>query len=669
MEKNIIESIVIPETPKVLPNEKLHVYIPIATVDAKGIASYNEEDFDVIDGKVFLKVLPAGTTVTVNGQAVKIFDADTVMTETEADEKYLPKPKEEYSSYRNVVMKLYQKNRDTGETDTLTVLTNGTFGFTYVQATGGVNLALRKASDLDIDEQWNSSYPICVDKLSRAVKVGVTKNFDNLTDEEKYLAQAWLGLEDSLTKAEADEVYTEKTDSIESAATYRDYLETFNLGANTPLTGTSYTYTKNSDGTSYAVSCSNKSTCKIATIPSTYTVNNTTYPVTRLVANAFKNCPELLEVRIPDSVISVGANAFENCPKLQRVDFGNGLQTIGDSMFKSCGLKSIKIPETITSIGVNAFDGCTALTEIFMVSPTPPALADVSVFDNTPLAKIYVFPEYESTYKNAENWGPYADKIVADRLKLEFMFMSESLAKYCRDNFFPRINTAQQSRSVCELPLIVDKDRTTTMVIQNSNILGFNVVSSSGGYNFAIGVAPNSNIERRVDRATIGPTNIDRAIYYGITGRRRPTWASEGQEITYGNQVALNDEEKASVQAWLGVKKYYTHALIFHKSGSLSFTVDRITSEPTAYLNCTTPMAENLFCTNSKSIVLNGITDISGVKSGVGTLMATMTPYDDANGENSGVALSGVWINYSTGEVSQLTNFQVPFEQDVVTEI
>ena len=126
---------------------------------------------------------------------------------------------------------------------------------------------------------------------------------------------------------------------------------------------------------------------------------------------------------------------------------------------------------------------------------------------------------------------------------------------------------------------------------------------------------------------------------------------------------------KAKWAEWLGVKKYYTHALIFHKSGSLNFTVDRITSEPTAYLNCTTPMAENLFCTNSKSIVLNGINDPSGAKSGVGTLMATMAPYDDASEENSGVALSGVWINYSTGEVSQLTNFQVPFQEDVVSEI
>lgn len=116
------------------------------------------------------------------------------LTEETANEKYLPKPKEEYSSYRAVVMKLYQKNRDTGETDTLTVLMNGTFGFTYVQATGGANLAIAKAGETEIKEQWTGTRPICTDKLSLAVKVGVTKNTDTLTDEEKATAQTWLGV-------------------------------------------------------------------------------------------------------------------------------------------------------------------------------------------------------------------------------------------------------------------------------------------------------------------------------------------------------------------------------------------------------------------------------------------------------------------------------------------
>ena len=177
---------------------------------------------------------------------------------------------------------------------------------------------------------------------------------------------------------------------------------------------------------------------------------------------------------------------------------------------------------------------------------------------------------------------------------------------------------------------------------------------SNYGSTLMVAAASEAQVKAQSDTyKPIPPARLSYAIVQGLVA----------------NKLTLTDEQKEVAQTWLGVKKYYTHALIFHKSGSLNFTVDRITSEPTAYLNSTTPMADNLFCTNSKSIVLNGINDPSGAKSGVGTLMATMTPYADENGENSGVKLSGVWINYATGEVSQVSNFEVPFEQDVVTEL
>lgn len=55
MEKEIREKLIIPETPKVIPNEQLMVYIPIATIDNPGIASYDSTYFEIVDGKVMLK--------------------------------------------------------------------------------------------------------------------------------------------------------------------------------------------------------------------------------------------------------------------------------------------------------------------------------------------------------------------------------------------------------------------------------------------------------------------------------------------------------------------------------------------------------------------------------------------------------------------------------------
>lgn len=175
-------------------DKQLNVY---CTVEANGSVNSVVKPEET----VYLPPLPLskeGENLLTKAEAAKMYlpktDADEkYLPKTEADETYLPKPKDEYSSYRAVVMKLYQKNIDTGETDTLTVLMNGTFGFTYTQATGGANLALAKADEVAITEQWAATRPICTDKLSLAVKVGVTHNLEELTDEEKYLALTWLG--------------------------------------------------------------------------------------------------------------------------------------------------------------------------------------------------------------------------------------------------------------------------------------------------------------------------------------------------------------------------------------------------------------------------------------------------------------------------------------------
>lgn len=55
MVKNVIEDVVVPESPKVLPNEQLHVYVPMASNNQKGIAKFNEGAFEVVDGEVKLK--------------------------------------------------------------------------------------------------------------------------------------------------------------------------------------------------------------------------------------------------------------------------------------------------------------------------------------------------------------------------------------------------------------------------------------------------------------------------------------------------------------------------------------------------------------------------------------------------------------------------------------
>lgn len=56
MVKNVTEEIIVPVNPKVLPREQVSVYIPTASNDNVGIASYDKHHFNVVNGKV--SILP-----------------------------------------------------------------------------------------------------------------------------------------------------------------------------------------------------------------------------------------------------------------------------------------------------------------------------------------------------------------------------------------------------------------------------------------------------------------------------------------------------------------------------------------------------------------------------------------------------------------------------------
>lgn len=64
-----------------------------------------------------------------------------------------------------------------------------------------------------------------------------------------------------------------------------------------------------------------------------------------------------------------------------------------------------------TSIGNSAFDGCSGLTSITMLSTTPPTLEWSGIFPSS-VTTITVPAGCSNTYKTADGWSDYADKIV-----------------------------------------------------------------------------------------------------------------------------------------------------------------------------------------------------------------------------------------------------------------
>ena len=106
-------------------------------------------------------------------------------------------------------------------------------------------------------------------------------------------------------------------------------------------------------------------TANAVIIPSSFTINGETYPVTKIGSNAFYNKTNLVSVTIPNTVTEIGSWAFDNCSKLTSVNIPNSVTTIGNYAFDDCtSLTSISIPNSVTSIGNYAFDGCSKLTKI-----------------------------------------------------------------------------------------------------------------------------------------------------------------------------------------------------------------------------------------------------------------------------------------------------------------
>lgn len=166
--------------------------------------------------------------------------------------------------------------------------------------------------------------------------------------------------------------------------------------------------------------------CKTSIIPSDGSV-------TSIGDSAFSGSRDLTSIIIPDSVTTIGVYAFSGCSGLTSVTISNNVTSIGNYAFYSTGLASVTIPDSVTSIGIQGFSYCESLTSaiignsvtsinsyafgycsnlanITMLTTTPPQLGR-EVFPSN-VTTITVPAGCGETYKAADGWSAYADKIV-----------------------------------------------------------------------------------------------------------------------------------------------------------------------------------------------------------------------------------------------------------------
>lgn len=104
---------------------------------------------------------------------------------------------------------------------------------------------------------------------------------------------------------------------------------------------------------------------------------------------------------------------FGDCLSLVSVTLGDNITSIGYGTFAYCSsLTSIIIPSGVTFIGGSAFDSCSSLSSITVNAITPPTL-EYGTFNGTNNCPIYVPSESLETYRAANRWSEYADRLFA----------------------------------------------------------------------------------------------------------------------------------------------------------------------------------------------------------------------------------------------------------------
>lgn len=150
--------------------------------------------------------------------------------------------------------------------------------------------------------------------------------------------------------------------------------------------------------------------------------------VLTIAPNAFEACTALLRFAVPKHVTAINAYTFNGCTSLRVVEFDADacITHIGSYAFGNCrALLSIELPSTVETIDFDAFNGCnsllaltipplvknwrtsviagcTALREIVFKAPSVPFLP-VGVFPTRKMGNVHVFRlDFEETVSTQE---------------------------------------------------------------------------------------------------------------------------------------------------------------------------------------------------------------------------------------------------------------------------
>ncbi len=169
--------------------------------------------------------------------------------------------------------------------------------------------------------------------------------------------------------------------------------------------------------------------------------------LTKINYMAVAGCKNLQSIDIPASVEEIEQSAFEDCRSIQTITFGGsanpapgrfnapaaasqlrrignwafynahelqnlvipeGVTEIGDGAFYGCTyLEDLTLPSSVQAIGDNCFALCSKLTKIIVNSVTPPSIQAKTFYDVKRQIPVYVPDEAVSAYEGDTYWREF----------------------------------------------------------------------------------------------------------------------------------------------------------------------------------------------------------------------------------------------------------------------
>lgn len=132
---------------------------------------------------------------------------------------------------------------------------------------------------------------------------------------------------------------------------------------------------------------------------------------TRVIAEgAFENSYALMNVTLPDSLVTIGSIAFRKCVALSSIEVPYGVFYIGAGAFSNCSsLASVTLPSSLEYMLRQVFNNCTSLSEIKVYAVKPPVV-DTTLGSNLDKSiPVYVPEESIEAYKAADGWCEFTN--------------------------------------------------------------------------------------------------------------------------------------------------------------------------------------------------------------------------------------------------------------------